>query len=167
MRLQPTPAERTIAHLLRIDLFDHCPPAELAEVAGVFAQSTAPPGQSLTVQDTPVHQWQLLVAGHAVVVRDGTPLGLVGHGESWSEHSILNQQRSPIGVVALSPVTVLSLDVEQLPELAVSHAALYERIVARSASSADRLALPVYRALVHMERAAARGEGLRAPEAWR
>ena len=48
------------------------------------------------------------MSGHAVVQRDGTPLGLMGQGDSWSEHSLLNHQRSPISVVALSPVVVLA-----------------------------------------------------------
>jgi CRP-like cAMP-binding protein len=150
---KPTQFDSTITRLRGIDLFDGATPSELGELARTFTTSTARPGQSFDVQDTPVHWWNIIVNGHAVVVRDGTPLGLLGHGASWSEHSLLNQQRTPISVVALSPVTVLSITQAQFNALPLDHPLVWARIVARSATSADRLALPVYRALVHMEQA--------------
>jgi CRP-like cAMP-binding protein len=86
-------------------------------------------------------------------LREGTPLGLLGHGESWSEHSLLNDQRSPITVVALSPMRLLSISARQFFDLSENQPIVSRRIMARSATSADRLALPVYRALFHMEAA--------------
>jgi CRP-like cAMP-binding protein len=142
-----------ISHVREIDLFDGATPSELGDLARAFTLSTARPGESLEVQDTPVRWWNLIVSGHALVERDGTPLGLLGQGESWSEHSLLNHQRSPIGVVALSPVTVLSVTRRRFFGLCNNDHSLRGRIVARSATSADRLAMPVYRALVHMEEA--------------
>jgi CRP-like cAMP-binding protein len=149
---KPTQFDGTISRLRGIDLFDGSSPSELGNLARSFTTSTARPGQSLEVQDTPVRWWNIIVNGHAVVVRDGTPLGLLRHGASWSEHSLLNVQRTPISVVALSPVTVLSITRSQFNALAQGHPSVWARIVARSATSADRLALPVYRALVHMEK---------------
>jgi CRP-like cAMP-binding protein len=162
MRLPATPrgpkaidVTTNLTHLRHIDLFEGLSPTELGELARIFTRVDARPRQALEVQDTRVRWWNLIVSGHAVVERERTPLGLLGQGESWSEHSLLNGQRSPISVVALSPVRVLSITSRQFDGLADSHPEVSRRIAARSASSADRLALPVYRALLHMEKAEA------------
>jgi CRP-like cAMP-binding protein len=150
-----TTVQTNLSILREMDLFGDALPSELGDLARMFSKIDARPGQALEVQDTRVRWWNLIVSGHALVERDRTPLGLLGHGESWSEHSIMNGQRSPISVVALSPVRALSITAWDFHGLARSHPVLYGRIAARSATSADRLALPVYRALVHMERAEA------------
>jgi CRP-like cAMP-binding protein len=91
--------------------------------------------------------WHVITGGHAIVQRDGTPIGLLGRGDSWSEHSLLNQLRSSIAVVALSPLTLLTLNRRAFFEIPEDHPVLAGRLVARSATSADRLALPVFNAL--------------------
>jgi CRP-like cAMP-binding protein len=145
----------TVAAALRsVAFFDGLPPAELAEVAQTFRLSSVRPRQLLEAQDTPVRRWQMIASGHVVVRRDEVPLGLLGAGESWSEHSLLNRYRSPISVVALSPATLLSVDEQRFWGLVADQQTFRERILARSAASADRLALPFLRALMHMERAA-------------
>jgi hypothetical protein len=78
-----------------------------------------------------------------VVQRDGTPIGLLTRGDSWSEHSLLNRQCSPIAVVAFSPLTLLTLDARAFFSVPESHPVLAGRLVARSATSPDRLAQPV------------------------
>ncbi len=138
--------------------FDGLLPTELAEVAQAFTLSSVRPRQLLEAQDAPVHRWQMIASGHVVVRRDEVSLGLLGAGDSWSEHSLLNGYRSPISVVALSPATVLTVSEQRFWALVTEHEAFRERIVARSADSADRLALPFLRALMHMERA---GSGIR------
>lgn len=92
------------------------------------------------------------------------PLGLLTDGDSWSEHSLLNRHRSPISVVALSPVTVLSVYEQDLWSLITAQPRLGERVIARSATSADHLALPFLRVLMHLERA---GTGVAAAAAVR
>jgi CRP-like cAMP-binding protein len=104
-------------------------------MARYFEVAQARPGQALEIQGTPVRR-----------------------GESWSDYSLLNRQRSSIGVVALSPVTVLNVARHSFFHLLGDHPLLRERIVTRSATSADRLAQPVLRALVGMEVAALRRE---------
>ena len=99
----------TIGLLRGMDLFEDVSESALTELARAFAQKCARPGEALDVQDRPLRRWHLIVDGHALVLREGTPLGLLGHGESWSEHSLLNDQRSPITVVALSPMRLLSI----------------------------------------------------------
>ncbi|HEY1826935.1 MAG TPA: cyclic nucleotide-binding domain-containing protein [Acidimicrobiales bacterium] len=135
----------------RLELFHDLPDAELDHLRAAFELETVRPGRILQMQDVPMRHWRILVAGHAVVERDATPIGLLGAGDSWSEHSLLNNLRSSIGVVALSPAVVLTLSRAQFFALPEDHPLLAGRLVARSATSADRLALPVHNALVHME----------------
>jgi signal-transduction protein with cAMP-binding, CBS, and nucleotidyltransferase domain len=130
-------------------LFAGLPDSELEELADRCAVSTAHPGQVMQAQDVPVRMWHIITDGHAIIQRDGTPIGLLGRGDSWSEHSLLNQLRSSIAVVALSPLTLLTLSRRDFFEIPEHHPVLAGRLVARSATSADRLALPVFNALAH------------------
>jgi hypothetical protein len=132
-------------------LFDGLPGDELEELAAACEVCTAHPGQVVQAQDVPVRSWHVIAGGHAVVQRDGTPIGLLGPGDSWSEHSLLNQLRSSIAVVALSPLTLCTLSARRFFGIPDRHPVLAGRLVARSATSADRLALPVFNALVHLE----------------
>jgi signal-transduction protein with cAMP-binding, CBS, and nucleotidyltransferase domain len=131
-------------------LFAGLPDDELEELAAECEICTAHPGQVVQAQDVPVRYWHVIAAGHAVVQRDDTPIGLLGRGDSWSEHSLLNQLRSSIAVVALSPLTMLTLHQRDFFAVPEHHPVLAGRLVARSATSADRLALPVFNALAHL-----------------
>jgi CRP-like cAMP-binding protein len=148
--------------LSSFELFAGLPRADLEEFAARCTVSTAHPGQVVQAQDVPVRMWHVITGGHAVVQRDGTPIGLLGRGDSWSEHSILNGLRSTIAVVALSPLTLLTLSQRAFFEIPEHHPVLAGRLVARAASSADRLALPVFNALFDLadtERTGGRREG--------
>ena len=57
---------------------------------------------------------------------------------------------SAIAVVALSPLTLLTVSQRAFFEIPEHHPVLAGRLVARSATSADRLAVPVFNALVHL-----------------
>jgi CRP-like cAMP-binding protein len=142
----------TTSILRELELFAGLPGDELELLAMSLERTAARPGEALETQDVPVRQWRLLVDGHAVVERDATPIGLLGRGASWSEYSILNQIHSSIRVVALSPVTLLTLTQRQFFAIPEHHPVLAGRLLARSASSPDRLALPAYNALLNMSR---------------
>jgi signal-transduction protein with cAMP-binding, CBS, and nucleotidyltransferase domain len=144
--------DHDLADALRaMPLFAGLPDDELKELAAACELCTAHPGQVVQAQDVPVRYWHVITGGHAVVQRDGTPIGLLGQGDSWSEHSLLNQLRSSIAVVALSPLTLLTLSQRRFFSVPERHPVLAGRLVARSATSADRLALPVFNALVHLD----------------
>jgi signal-transduction protein with cAMP-binding, CBS, and nucleotidyltransferase domain len=146
-----TPAADKIVDLLcTTPLFDGLGRPELGELAARCDLATAHPGQVVQAQDVPVRRWHLITTGHAVVQRDGVPIGLLGCGDSWGEHSLLNQLHSPMTVVALSPLTLLSLRDREFFAIPEHHPLLAGRLVARSAVSADRLALPVFNALAHV-----------------
>ena len=152
MRARTTPHHATDGDpdaLRSLGLFAGLPRSEIEEIAARCAVSTAHPGQVVQAQDVPVRMWHVITGGHAVVQRDGKPIGLLGRGDSWSEHSLLNQLRSSIAVVALSPLTLLTLNQRAFFEIPGHHPVLAGRLVARSASSADRLAVPVFNALAH------------------
>jgi CRP-like cAMP-binding protein len=136
--------------LRSLDLFAGLPGRELHELATRCDVSGAHPGQVIQAQDVPVRLWHVIVSGHAVVQRDGTPIGLLARGDTWSEHSLLNRLPSPIAVVALSPLTLLTLSRRRFFEIPEEHPVLAGRLVARSATSADSPALPVYDALAHL-----------------
>ena len=136
------------AGLLRtLELFAGLPGPEIEELADRFALTSVHPGQVLQAQGVPVRMWHVITCGHAVVQRDGMPIGLLGRGRSWSEHSILNGQPSSIEVVALSPLTLLTLSQRGFFELPDHHPVLAGRLVALAAFSPDRLAVPVFNAL--------------------
>ena len=103
----PRTASTTLSSLA---IFAGFPKDELEEIAARGARTTAHPGQVVQAQDVPVRMWHVITSGHAVVHRDDTPIGLLGRGDSWSEHSLLNQLRSTIAVVALSPLTLLTFE---------------------------------------------------------
>ncbi len=124
------------ATLRSMDLFAGLPRGELDDLVTWCDVSSAHPGQVVQAQGVPVHLWHVIVGGHAVVQRDGTPIDLVGRGDTWSEHSLLNQLRSPVGVVALSPLTLLTLGGRRFLEISAQHTVLAGRLVARSATSA-------------------------------
>ena len=147
-----------LGSLQSLALFAGLPDAELEELADRCAVSTAHPGQVIQAQDVPVRMWHVITGGHAVVQRDGTPIGLLGRGDSWSEHSLLNQLRSSIAVVALSPLMLLTLNRRDFFKIPERHPLLAGRLVARSATSADRLALPVLNALAHIADTECTGE---------
>ena len=152
--------DEELADALRaFPLFDGLPDDELEEFAAECELCTAHPGQVVQAQDVPVRYWHVITGGHAVVQRDGTPIGLLGQGDSWSEHSLLNQLRSSIAVVALSPLTLLTLSEHSFFSVPERHPVLAGRLVARSATSADRLALPVFNALVHLDLAGPKSAG--------
>jgi len=133
-------------------LFADLSEAELAEIAARCDLATAHPGQVLQAQDVPVRRWHVIISGHAIVQRDDDPVGLLAKGDSWSEHSLLNRMRSPIAVVALSPLLLLSLTEREFFEIPDHHPVLAGRLVARSAISPDRLAQPLHEALRPLHR---------------
>jgi Cyclic nucleotide-binding domain len=137
-----------------LELFAGLPGAEVEELAARCGVSTAHPGQVVQAQGVPVRMWHVITAGHAVVQRDGIPIGLLGRGDSWSEHSILNGLPSSIAIVALSPLTLLTLSRRAFFAIPEHHPVLAGRLVARAAFSADRMAPPVFDALLQ----AAEGE---------
>jgi signal-transduction protein with cAMP-binding, CBS, and nucleotidyltransferase domain len=150
-RTPPRSADEDPVSCLRgFTLFAGLPVDELDQIAAACDVCTAHPGQVIQAQDVPVRLWHLIARGHAIVQRDGTPIGLLDQGDSWSEHSLLNRQPSPIAVVALSPVTLLTLREREFFAIPENHPVLAGRLVARSATSPDRLAVPVLNALVHL-----------------
>jgi CRP-like cAMP-binding protein len=141
------------ASLRRLDLFAGIDVDELGQFVTGCDVTTAHPGQVVQAQDVPVRWWHVVLSGHAVVRRNGTPLGLLTSGDSWSEHSLLNGLPSTIEVVALSPLTLVTLDRRRFFTVPEHYPVLAGRLVARSAASADRLASPVLNALTHLGRA--------------
>jgi CRP-like cAMP-binding protein len=129
------------------DVFAGLPDGEIEEIAAHCTVATAHPGQVVQAQDVPVRLWNVIMSGHAVVQRDATPIGLLGRGNSWSEHSLLNQVRSSIAVVAFSPLRLLTMSRRDFFQIPDRHPVLAGRLVARAAWSADRLALPIFNAL--------------------
>jgi CRP-like cAMP-binding protein len=136
--------------LLSLPLFAGLPSGELAQFAEVCQLAVAHPGQVVQAQEVPVRRWYVVAAGHALVQRDGTPIGLLARGDSWSEHALLNQQHSPMAVVALSPLTLVTLDARAFFAIPERHPVLAGRLVARSATAPERLVLPVFNALRHL-----------------
>ncbi len=147
----PSPdSDDDLALLHSLELFAGLPDGELEEIAARCSISTAHPGQVVQAQDVPVRMWHVITAGHAVVRRDATPVGLLGRGQSWSEHSLLHGVPSSIAIVALSPLRLVTMSQRAFFGIPDHHPLLAGRLVARAAYSPDRLAVPVFNALAHL-----------------
>jgi CRP-like cAMP-binding protein len=147
----PSPdSDDDLALLHSLELFAGLPDGELEEIAARCSISTAHPGQVVQAQDVPVRMWHVITAGHAVVRRDATPVGLLGRGQSWSEHSLLHGVPSSIAIVALSPLRLVTMSRRAFFGIPDHHPLLAGRLVARAAYSPDRLAIPVFNALAHL-----------------
>jgi CRP-like cAMP-binding protein len=103
------PLDGKLAVLSDLGLFADVPTCELTKLARTLDLSSNHPGQYLEVQGTPARWWTLIVTGHALEERDGTPIGLLTRGDSWSERTIVEHLPAPHSVVALTPVTVLTM----------------------------------------------------------
>jgi CRP-like cAMP-binding protein len=133
-----------------MELFTGLPGYELEDLASRCDLSSAHPGQVIQAQDVPVRLWHVIVRGHAVVQHDGDPIGLLARGDSWSEHSLLHRLPSPVAVVALSPLTLLTLSRRRFLEIPEEHPLLAGRLVARSAAAAGRPRVTLPGALAHL-----------------
>ena len=143
------PPQDLVDRLATLPLFAGLRGPDLESIAARCDLAVAHPGQVVQAQDVPVRRWHLITAGHVIVQRDAVPIGLLSCGDSWGEHALLNQQRSPMTVVALSPTTLLSLRDREFFAIPEEHPVLAGRLVARAAVSPDRLALPVFNALTN------------------
>jgi signal-transduction protein with cAMP-binding, CBS, and nucleotidyltransferase domain len=74
----PTMDEDLACALRAIPLFAGLPGDEIEELTAECELCTAHPGQVVQAQDVPVRYWHVITGGHAVVQRDGTPIGLLG-----------------------------------------------------------------------------------------
>ena len=77
---RPVSTSDPVAALHTMALFAGLSEAELEEFVDGCDLATAHPGQVVQAQDVPVRRWHVICAGHAIVQRDGTPLGLLGRG---------------------------------------------------------------------------------------
>ena len=112
---------------------------------------TAHPGQVIQAQDVPVRLWHLLVGGHVIVQRDGTPIGLLEQGRLVgrtlvAQPSVLSHRRG--GALARHHADLAaSVNSSRSPSNTRCWPAASWPV---RPASADRLALPIFNALVHL-----------------
>jgi CRP-like cAMP-binding protein len=123
--------------LAGLPLFAGCHPHELVTLARSFDTSTAASGSLLDREGAPTRWWTILSEGSASVSQDGCPTGLLGRGDWWGERSLMTGHPSTFTVVALTPVTLLTLDRRDFLNLPQRHPLVAGRIISLLA---DRLA---------------------------
>ena len=103
-------SRQTKSDLLRkVPLFSRCSRKELAAIAQVADELDLRVGKELTVQGKPAREFFILVAGEAVVRRNGRKLRVLGPGEMVGEIALLNDGPRTATVTVTEPSRVLVL----------------------------------------------------------
>lgn len=98
------------AELLRaVDLFEELSKSELRKVAGLAKQFTFAVGESVTEEGTPGGRFHVIESGRAKVVAGGRTRASLGPGEYFGELSLIDGEPRSATVVAVEPLTTLSI----------------------------------------------------------
>lgn len=96
--------------LARVPLFERCSKRELRRLARESHLEQVDAGQALVTTGSPPRQLYVILAGTAVVRRDGRTVGRLGLGEVVGELGVLCDAPRNADVVAETPLEVLGLD---------------------------------------------------------
>ncbi len=133
MSAERTAPNVTVADLRPVDLFDDLDDAALAEWAAVAEWLTAEPGEVVIPGDEPSRGlWCLLDGSLQTSVRDGERIEPVGHQDAptWIG-AVPTLTETPITarMVALTPVRLALIPVDEFLRLALAHPAVHRRIM--------------------------------------
>jgi len=83
---------------------------ELTDVASLFTEVSASPGDILAVEGSPVGEVFLVVRGLATLSRGGQPIARVGPGEFLCEPAMFAAESRSVTVTAETPMKLLETD---------------------------------------------------------
>ena len=100
-------ADTKLEHLSKVRLFSGLNKKELERVAKASDETRAKPGQVLTTEGKPGHEFFLILEGQAKVSRDGNDLATLGPGQYFGELSLLGGGPRTATVTADSDMELL------------------------------------------------------------
>ena len=96
--------------LARVPLFARCSKRELRRLASEAHVEQIDPGEKLLSQGAPSPHLYVILAGTAVIERDGADVGRVTKGDIVGEFGLLFDEPRNADVIAVTALEVLSLD---------------------------------------------------------
>ena len=103
--------------LRNVELFRHCSDRVLNDIAGLVSESHFGAGEMLCQQGRIGRQAFVILDGEAAVDISGTRVGTLGPGKVVGEMALIDQGPRSATVTALSPMTVLTLSVNEFRSL--------------------------------------------------
>jgi CRP-like cAMP-binding protein len=85
------PADPKIQHLSQVRLFTSLNKKELGLIARAADVVTVKPGTEIVTQDTPGHEFYLVMSGQAAVRRNGRKIATLGPGDYFGELALLDR----------------------------------------------------------------------------
>lgn len=127
------------SHLSTVPLFAGCSKKELAAIAQGTDQLSLPDGHVITKQDERAHEAFVIMAGRAVVKRNGRKVAELGPGDAVGELGLLDKGVRTATVVADGPVDVLVIGPREFSGLLHQVPSLPQKLLKTLASTVREL----------------------------
>ena len=131
-----------VAQLRKIPMFDGCSKRDLGALASDTKFEQLDAGQPLLVEGAPSTHLYVLIAGRAVVRRNGRRIAEVGPGDTVGEIGLVLGETRNASIIAETPVEFLALDrdtlrkaIDDVPGLGWN---VLEAVTARMAEASTR-----------------------------
>ncbi len=101
--------DQRIAHLRAVPMFQTCTDKELQLIGRLAEQVDAPAGEVLVREGRLGHEFYVVVAGKAEVVRDGSVVAVLGPGDCFGELALLDPHPRTATVTMVEAGEVLEI----------------------------------------------------------
>jgi CRP-like cAMP-binding protein len=120
-----------LAQIRSVALFGACSPSEVLALGRSLDLSTADAGTVLVAEGDRVRHWAILVEGTAVTTLGDSVTGMLRPGDFYGERALVARTPSSVAVVALEPVTLLTVERRGFLRLVERHPSVASRLVAQ------------------------------------
>jgi CRP-like cAMP-binding protein len=112
-----------------VDLFEELSRSELKKVAGIAKEFSFDAGENVTEEGTPGGRFHVIRSGKAKVVAGGRTRATLGPGDYFGELSLIDGEPRSATVVAVEPLTTLSIAEWNLRPLLKSQATISYKLL--------------------------------------